>query len=89
MNNQDITDDKLIENLKDAGCTGHTIENFINLYHSESTFQQKKVLAAHRQTLLDKIHKNQKMLDCLDYLIYRLAQPSADKKNKRRSLGNS
>ncbi len=30
------------------------------------------ILARHRQALLDRIHKGQKEIDCLDYLLYSL-----------------
>lgn len=62
----------LTQNLKDAGCSSKTIEKFIDCYQTQSVAGQKRVLAAHRGSLLEAIHKNQKKLDCLDYLIYQL-----------------
>lgn len=31
-----------------------------------------KILSAYRKYLLDKLHKYEKRIDCLDYLIYQL-----------------
>lgn len=60
------------QNLKDAGCSSKTIEKFMDIYQAQSVAEQKRVLAAHRRSLLESIHKSQKKLDCLDYLIYQL-----------------
>jgi len=65
---------KLIQNLKDAGCSASVIDKFLDCYQAQSNADQKRLLSAHRSALLDKIHKNQKHLDCLDYLIYQLNQ---------------
>lgn len=62
----------LSQNLKDAGCSLKVIEKFMDFYQSQSVIEQKRVLAAHRSSLLEAIHKSQKKLDCLDYLIYQL-----------------
>jgi DNA-binding transcriptional MerR regulator len=62
----------LIQNLKDAGCSASVIDKFMDCYQAQFNVEQKRLLAAHRSSLLDKIHKNKKRLDCLDYLIYQL-----------------
>lgn len=62
--------DCVIENLKDAGCELFLIDRFLKLEKRE----QLKLLAAHRKQLLDKLHINQKQIDCLDYLIFNLEQ---------------
>lgn len=55
------------DNLKDAGCG----EELIGQYFSGcSAPEQKKLLERHRRVLLDSIHREQKKLDCLDYLLY-------------------
>jgi len=71
---------KLIQNLKDAGCSASVIDKFMDCYQAQSNAEQKRLLATHRSSLLDKIHKNQKRLDCLDYLIYQLNQNEPAKK---------
>jgi hypothetical protein len=34
--------------------------------------KQMVLLKKHRNSLLDKIHEDQKAIDCLDYLLYRI-----------------
>lgn len=62
--------EKIIQNLKDAGCE----QNFINEFIKHETSVQFSLLAKHRSNLLDELHKNQKQIDCLDYLIFNLKQ---------------
>lgn len=62
--------DKIIQNLKDAGCSENFVQNFFKLDEKE----QFDLLAKHRINLLDDLHKNQKQIDCLDYLIFNLKQ---------------
>ena len=62
----------LIQNLKDAGCDAQTIENFMSDLHSGKEESSLKRLAIHRKKLLDSIHKEQKQIDCLDYLVYQM-----------------
>jgi len=67
-----MPENNLTRNLKDAGCSSKTIAQFMDFYQAQSVVEQKRVLAVHRTSLLEAIHKSQKKLDCLDYLIYRL-----------------
>jgi hypothetical protein len=61
--------DKIILNLKDAGCP----EDVVNAFIQESTTERRlRILARYRGSLLDKIHTEQKKLDCLDYLIFNI-----------------
>ena len=62
----------LAQNLKDAGCSSNVINQFMDLYQPRSLAGQKRILNDHRGSLLEAIHKNQKKLDCLDFLIYQL-----------------
>ncbi|MCD8377371.1 MAG: hypothetical protein LUB59_01135 [Candidatus Gastranaerophilales bacterium] len=61
---------KIIQNLKDAGCSENLVQNFFKLDVKE----QISLLAKHRINLLDTLHKNQKQIDCLDYLVLNLKQ---------------
>lgn len=60
----------LFRNLKDAGCNDETINKYFQFKEDNREKEQYKLLLLHREQLLDKIHTNQKMIDCLDYLIY-------------------
>lgn len=59
--------DKIIVNLTDAGCDIQTAERYAD---SINVNEKKKILSAHRNLLLENLHKCQKQIDCLDYLIY-------------------
>ena len=62
----------VVQNLRDAGCSEETIEKFITELKSGREKDGLKRLAAHRKDLLDALHKEQKCIDCLDYLVYQM-----------------
>lgn len=62
----------IIRNLTDAGCDDETITSFLSLEESGSTRKQMELLSAHRDHLLEKVHREEKRIDCLDYLVYQL-----------------
>lgn len=62
----------VIQNLKDAGCTDEMVERFMDLRDSEGKEQQLKLLSGHRKYLLEKLHSDERQIDCLDYLIYQI-----------------
>ena len=68
-----------IQNLKDAGCDRETAERFITLEGTGDTQEQLKLLSIHRKRLLDRIHSEEKRIDCLDYLVYQLQKNMAAK----------
>lgn len=62
----------VIQNLKDAGCDAETVERFLSLMERERTAEQLALLADHRRRLLDKVHQEERRIDCLDYLVYQM-----------------
>lgn len=62
----------VIQNLKDAGCDRKTVERFLNLEEAGQTEEQLRLLSAHREQLLDRVHQEEKRIDCLDYLVYQI-----------------
>lgn len=68
-----ISDDAIILNLKDAGCDTETIENFMSDLQKGDKKSSLKCLDIHRKKLLDALHKEQKCIDCLDYLVYQMS----------------
>lgn len=62
----------VIQNLKDAGCDLETTERFLALEQAGQTREQLKLLSAHRKRLLDKVHEEERRIDCLDYLVYQV-----------------
>ena len=67
----------VIRNLKDAGCSRRDIEQFLALDQAGRTQEQLALLALHRQKLLDKVHAEEKRINCLDYLVYQIRKQQA------------
>ena len=62
----------LRQNLKDAGCSHEMIKQFL-CYEEEGQIQEQlDLLSVQRQKLLDKVHKEEKKIVCLDYLVYQI-----------------
>ncbi|CZQ86140.1 Hypothetical protein Tpal_733 [Trichococcus palustris] len=68
----DITEEMHITNLKDAGCDDKTIAAFLHYRQTNEQAKQMYLLKKHRNNLLAKIHEDQKAIDCLDCLVYRI-----------------
>lgn len=64
----------IIQNLKDAGCDSDTIESFMADLQKGKRANGLKLLAFHRKNLLDSLHREQKCIDCLDYLVYQMKE---------------
>lgn len=75
----------LSRNLQDAGCDAYTAEAVMKLHAKGKTEEELRLLQRHRRTLLNEVHKNQKNIDCLDFLIFKLGQenvlPTTSRKN--------
>ncbi|MCI9274444.1 MAG: hypothetical protein HFE39_10920 [Clostridiales bacterium] len=68
----DESTESMIQTLKDAGCDSETIEEFMADLQKGKEACGLKRLAAHRKKLLDSLHREQKCIDCLDYLVYQM-----------------
>ncbi len=66
--------DKILQNLKDADCNQELIDRFFSFSNEGKIFEQLKLLAQHKSSLLDNLHRCQKQIDCLDYLIFNIEQ---------------
>ena len=62
----------LRQNLLDAGCGSDTVQRCMELVKKYENVELLRLLSRHRRELLDKIHQNEKQIDCLDYLIYQI-----------------
>lgn len=62
------------QNLTDAGFDPDTITKFLCLEEQHKTTEQLRILAEHRQNLLNIYHEDQRKIDCLDYLIFNIHQ---------------
>lgn len=64
--------EQVVQNLKDAGCSRGTIEEFIRCYDRKQKEEQILLLQRHRDQLLRQVHREEKRISCLDYLIYQI-----------------
>lgn len=62
----------IVQNLEDAGCDKDTVAQFMELGKNGKKQGQVKLLEKHRRMLLDQVHKREKQIDCLDYLLYQI-----------------
>ncbi|MCQ4637880.1 hypothetical protein NE619_14185 [Anaerovorax odorimutans] len=62
----------LLQNLQDAGCDTQTIGQCVSLAEEKQQEQLLSLLANQKRTLLERVHKNQDRIDCLDFLIYQI-----------------
>ena len=77
MKNQEIpalprTTQALLDNLEDAGCDPELAQRFLVLERSGQYQEQLNLLSSHRRHLLECLHREQRRIDCLDYLVYQI-----------------
>ena len=60
----------LYENLLDAQCSEELSKRCSVVAEHGQTGKMLILLREHRKELLNQIHRQQKALDCLDYLIF-------------------
>ena len=68
----ELEDQALRDNLRDAGCGGKMVEKFLALEAEGEREAQLRLLFAHRKLLLKRLHREEQRIDCLDYLVYNL-----------------
>ncbi len=71
---QNISKKDIIQNMKDAGCSDNTIDNCIDCIEKGRREELLKRLAAHRSSVLDSIHREERQIECLDYLVYQIGK---------------
>ena len=72
-----MTDRALLDNLRDAGCDAETAKQFMELERAGALSKQLRLLSAHRRQLLDRLHREERRIDCLDYLAYQIEKHHA------------
>lgn len=68
----DECEEAVIQNLRDAGCMPEAIALFMRLYAEGESKEALRVIYMQRNELLQKIHADEKRIQCLDYLMYKL-----------------
>lgn len=66
------TREAIEQNLRDAGCDEECIRQFMADLDEKREQEGLKLLRKHRSKLLDAMHREQKRIDCLDYLVYEM-----------------
>ncbi len=74
VNNENMNNDDILQNLKDAGCDSNITDNIIALIKTGDRMPVLNLLTKHRKQLLISLHEDQKKIDCLDFLIFNLNQ---------------
>lgn len=70
--------------LQEAGCPDEFTQRFLAAMETESVTNQLQLLRSQRSCQLVRLHEEEKKLDCLDFLRYKLEkQLPADKKSRR------
>lgn len=67
----------IVQNLIDAGCKEDFIAEFMEALRKDNISKDLKLLQEHRRSLLDNLHKEQKRIDCLDYLVYTMTKENS------------
>ena len=62
----------IFQNLADAGCEKETAEKCTELILAEKYEQALALIKPQKKRLLEEIHANQKRVDSLDFLVYKI-----------------
>ncbi len=69
--------EKIIQNLKDCDCDDAIIEDFMEKFDSGQKKEALAILQKHREDLLDRFHRCDDCICCLDYLANRIENGKA------------
>ena len=74
-----LCDGMVLQNLLDAGCGEELVARYRELAESElpkcaCARKQAELLCAYRRELLERLHEDQRRLECLDYLLFKLRE---------------
>lgn len=67
-----ITDQDLRITLKAAGFDAAFMQQFLSSWKEGNTEELMRMLRQKRTSHLDNIHRKEKQIDCLDYLVYQI-----------------
>lgn len=72
-----MTEENLIQNLKDAGFDKTSIQLFNRFWKEKKQNEQLEILYGKRNELLDHIHLDEQKISYIDYLIYQMKKEHA------------
>ena len=72
MANNTLIDEDIAQLLQEADCPDEFIQQFLAAMDAESIKNQLSLLRAQRRRQLNRLHEEEKKLDRLDYLRYKL-----------------
>ena len=69
--------ESILENLRDAGCDEALVRQYCAIAHQPipeetASGRQAQLLRGYRRELLERLHDDQRKIDCLDHLLYQL-----------------
>lgn len=67
-----IASERLKEYLEDIGCPPKVKTEILEYAEKRDIQNIIRLLREHRQSTLDAIHKEEKQISCLDYLVFQL-----------------
>lgn len=67
------------QHLEAVGCARELIEEFLSCMENGRQEKALALLNAHRDSLLERIHKEERQISCVDCLIYHAKQAFAKK----------
>lgn len=73
----EYNENAIVQNLIDAGCGQELISEFIEELRCDNISGDLMLLQKHRRSLLDNLHREQKRIDCLDYLVYKMTKENS------------
>jgi len=68
------SEEDVIQNLKDAGCDQKIIKTFMAYMEQDDVSSQMRLMNEQRRRLLDRVHEEEKKIDCLDYFVYQMGR---------------
>ena len=68
----DDAEGNLYQNLIDAGCSNEEAGQCLTLAQNGEWPKLCKILARQKASLLNTLHKSEKQIDCLDFLVYEI-----------------
>ena len=85
MANNTLIDEDIAQLLQEADCPDEFIQQFLIAMDTESVNNQLCLLRVQRSRQLNRLHEEEKKLDQLDYLRYKLEKqlPASAKNNQK------